>query len=1003
MVLSVGSMMKLLEGVNIAHGLRAILLMGVGLAAFMTVVSWLLPMFTQSFMSSMATAGGYLEMFSGSISNFATRMSSVSEGSIQHAGDIIQSIYDMMVKVSAFSNISSTVKAFSKAMLDLRTGIEFFFYNEAAIPDPTLSNSFRFLNKILGMKELATFKMNSNLATDIFRLGVGIALFHRATSDIPLSSEEIPGLNIIQGLFGQTDNIERFSKLPLDTMIAQMSALGGAMQLYALGCDAVGGMVPELTPNAKSAVEILKAVMTAFNEEGDGLDFSGFELPENMPDETNMAMFGASLASIAAALGLFCTEANKYNYSTENAIAALRTLAGINSNLTQDDIAYAAALGNTNYKDQLSNFALNIGALGEALGAFAGETAGKEYKAGLDAMDVFAKLHEQLTSETLALLAEWGKDEYTDPLGNLAFNIGEVGTALATFASSLNWVDEEGNYDNNKKLDFDNAIKAVETLAAIDQNLPEIGGLVGLIRGNRKNLTDLGAEIEGLGNAMNDLSNKLNGLPTSGDANETSEGSVGFLYSEKIENALAVLSELVELDTQLSNSGVGVDILDTKVGGLLQLIEGHHKGLGDLVPSIDDLGDGLRRFSKSVNGVSVDPNDGFNYSQKVKDALQVLNELVKIEGKLTPLPKLGGLESLIHGNAQTLTSLSGDVDAIGKALASFSTSLSGDYDAERVASAVSAVGDLVNIASKFAGTNEEVFGPWKFLNDLADFMYGLTDPGFYRGGRTVSQNIVEFAKDLTEGFAEFSDLNAVDSAVALFRSITEGIKNLVELQGAGEFTNIGLMISTGLAQGIRDGGSAVVNAAAAVVQAAIIRARRIAKIGSPSKVFAEMGAFMDAGLAQGIDERAPSVVSSIDAMTTDAVDKATTILAAINQAMAEEIDPNPTITPVLDLTNLTKGGRYIAGLFGDDYGLDVGTNTIRASRAAANSVSSGQNAVNLAPISKAIDGLRADMEAIGNNIANLKIVLNTGVIAGGVTDDVDINLGRKALYANRRN
>ena len=66
-----------------------------------------------------------------------------------------------------------------------------------------------------------------------------------------------------------------------------------------------------------------------------------------------------------------------------------------------------------------------------------------------------------------------------------------------------------------------------------------------------------------------------------------------------------------------------------------------------------------------------------------------------------------------------------------------------------------------------------------------------------------------------------------------------------------EYVNIGEMMMDGVAKGIEDGRSGVVNAVAKVIAAAVRRAKEDLDINSPSKVFAEIGGYMAAGLGEG--------------------------------------------------------------------------------------------------------------------------------------------------------
>lgn len=79
----------------------------------------------------------------------------------------------------------------------------------------------------------------------------------------------------------------------------------------------------------------------------------------------------------------------------------------------------------------------------------------------------------------------------------------------------------------------------------------------------------------------------------------------------------------------------------------------------------------------------------------------------------------------------------------------------------------------------------------------------------------------------------------------------------------GEFANVGNLMMEGVAQGIRDGESGVVNAVAAVIAAAVSQAKSDLDIHSPSKVFAEIGGYMASGLDKGWTDRMADISRSI--------------------------------------------------------------------------------------------------------------------------------------------
>ena len=93
-------------------------------------------------------------------------------------------------------------------------------------------------------------------------------------------------------------------------------------------------------------------------------------------------------------------------------------------------------------------------------------------------------------------------------------------------------------------------------------------------------------------------------------------------------------------------------------------------------------------------------------------------------------------------------------------------------------------------------------------------------------------------------------------------------------------------------------------------------------------------------------------------------------------------------------------------MFGQ-YGIGLNTSGInaRASRSFTPSAvdTSNQNGTDTENMMARMDAMLENIQKMGDGMANMKLVLDTGVVAGGVADDVDIDIGRKMFYAGRRN
>ena len=86
------------------------------------------------------------------------------------------------------------------------------------------------------------------------------------------------------------------------------------------------------------------------------------------------------------------------------------------------------------------------------------------------------------------------------------------------------------------------------------------------------------------------------------------------------------------------------------------------------------------------------------------------------------------------------------------------------------------------------------------------------------------------------------------------------------------------------------------------------------KIKSPSEVFADLGQQTVEGMSQGMDDNAHLVAASADNLASTAVSAMKDSMAALSGALGTEIDSQPTITPVLDLTNVQAGAKQMTDM-----------------------------------------------------------------------------------------
>ena len=130
----------------------------------------------------------------------------------------------------------------------------------------------------------------------------------------------------------------------------------------------------------------------------------------------------------------------------------------------------------------------------------------------------------------------------------------------------------------------------------------------------------------------------------------------------------------------------------------------------------------------------------------------------------------------------------------------------------------------------------------------------------------------------------------------------------------------------GLKLGIKQKAKAIYDAASETVSKAITAAKNALKINSPSKVFIGIGGSVNEGFAKGLTKYSRWTSSAATNLAENVIDTVTNPLSRISSIMDENIDANPTITPVLDLSNVERNSRRIGDLVSGNGTLSLSTN-----------------------------------------------------------------------------
>ena len=188
-------------------------------------------------------------------------------------------------------------------------------------------------------------------------------------------------------------------------------------------------------------------------------------------------------------------------------------------------------------------------------------------------------------------------------------------------------------------------------------------------------------------------------------------------------------------------------------------------------------------------------------------------------------------------------------------------------------------------------------------------------------------------------------IRVVNAGINMVINLINGIANSInshtaQLRQAG--LNLAGAIINGMTFGIFSGASSVENSLISMASNALDKVKSFLGINSPAKKFIPIGESMGEGTAVGVDNASGMVVDSVTMMGKQAVEGMRTALKGVSDLVDGNLkNLNPTITPVLDLTQAKTGFATLASLSKDRL-LNVGSPLAKATSISADHAEAAQ-------------------------------------------------------------
>ena len=422
--------------------------------------------------------------------------------------------------------------------------------------------------------------------------------------------------------------------------------------------------------------------------------------------------------------------------------------------------------------------------------------------------------------------------------------------------------------------------------------------------------------------------------------------------------------------------------LSTLTGPLGDLVDSVKKWSGVKLPDnlesqLSSVANGLKKFSwlfmagwslGSLTGPLGELVDSMNKMKNLDVPENIETQLESVANGIKKFSNIGDISAGVEATktvSSAIKSLSGtDFSAIVLGLETLGSSF-GNF--AKSAQSLSGVGNVIvnnlvtpikNAAKQLNGVGSDIVnsisqGISGASGNLKTAMNGvlstLTSTAKSKNGEFKSAG-AKMSSNLASGIK--SGKASVNSAVT---STVSGAASKLRSY-YGSFNSAGSYLAQGFASGIRSGSFAASVAARAMANAAKNAAAKALDEHSPSKVGYKIGDFFGVGFTNGIANNFVDSSRAGTKMADNAKEALINAVSKMSNILDSDVDVQPVITPVLDLSNVTSGAASITSLLGGTQSVGVRSN-LNAINTAMKLNQNGQND----DVVYAIDKLRKEL------------------------------------------
>ena len=789
--------------------------------------------------------------------------------------------------------------------------------------------------------EISTF---NNLANDVDEKALERALsLANKLSDF---GKKLPSTS------GESSILSYFQKSPLAQFSGDMSTFGKKFSEFAKALNDIDTeKYNELETKAENALTIAKS-LAIFSSEYVTMPENAYTGPFGWIRQSALGIFATDLGNFGQGFNNFATKMNEvvaadYDGLEEKAKTAL-SIAKSLAAFGKDDVkmpenTYTGPFGWIR-KSSLEIFSEDFGDFGSGFNEFATQMNGVK-SAYYDGLEEKAKTALSIAKS----LAAFGKDDvkmpentYTGPFGWIresaleifSEDFGDFGSGFNKFANALNGVDAASYGDLPNKANTALAIaKALSEFTKEYVAPPDMIVIrrTGIFKWTAESTTQVfNKDMASFGEAFNQFATALSSIenpPT----------------QEQVDTAVACAQIVATFLSTVSKMNLPSDKNDISV-----FLSGD-TSINTFLTKLVEFATSVKTAANELTGFSSDTSTA---KADLNVAVEFIERMMGIMGKLCKDASGVITENDVDNLLKVLDHVIGSIGTIKDQLVEFNSSLDrNEFDTLSVKLLLDSVSGLFRSVS---GLNTKTWlsdlDADEITEALEDFIKSI-DPSF----KEVKAKLDDYVLNLSTAGSNISDaltgitasFNGAGKDYALglagnyewYSEVTPFTESTqLQLNAVTAFKSkfrvAGQDFAIGLAKGLDDRKLYVIKAAKVLAEGVLEKVREVFDEHSPSKEANEIGRYFDKGLVDGFRDGGSETTRAAKEMALDALYGVKDTLLALSTLIADGIDVDPVIRPVVDLSGVTAGAQAIGGMLGGNQTIPVDTSARLAGSAA---------------------------------------------------------------------